>query len=668
MSSDKPTPSASGSSVPVSVEAVDEWKVYEYDYDGEEKYIPPVTYEEEITHNIQRIDFNQPIEELRAELEGNDPQPNPQSEIQDHTISSESWPYLAVKKKLLAAYTEICVLLDVLTIAKTKNHMVCSIVNSTPTEQSPLIEVLSKKRGFEISGDLLAKGADVLRKFKDPKIIDSLSSTTSGDTRNLPLMENYYSELANLKKLWRLKRSNGLVIGDVSFYKPSGRFTGNSRFEILKSSPEQSAKSESHLSIKLETGFETKTYIEVAILTQDEQKNLEGSAITGQPYQPVTLLNWRSQLQNAQDSLYVNDLFSFLVREAMTCQFSIPPMITGNQIVLCVFPHVRVYVTLVACAESKSCEIVTPATKYLSSKRVELLEEMLDSMYFEYFLSMMQQRQQQSDELWRDQIALPVDSSQKQDGFLENFVKICQHYYLRRQTSRIIDHVAHRIKDPLMVAHWLCLNNATNSQIRLDIVSNNNETLGRAHLSVKVKTQGLQMLTREGRGIYLSYEEEELTHYLVWQASLHQFGAALTLSKLLGWLGLSLSYNVGAICDEEQVTAFSAVIVSPNCEYMLSLLSGPLVGIQIKVARFKDSAEIDDIMASSKENLFTDRRYMEGDENRFDLKPGEYTHHCFTRLQNLVGTFREIDYDKTFGKDFLSKFEMILAALTTPNF
>src|SRR6201999_3732458 len=51
----------------------------------------------------------------------------------------------------------------------------------------------------------------------------------------------------------------------------------------------------------------------------------------------------------------------------------------------------------------------------------------------------------------------------KSDTILEQIIAQTQHDLLRLRTIYMIDTTASEIKDPIIVAHWLCLNSATKS-------------------------------------------------------------------------------------------------------------------------------------------------------------------------------------------------------------
>lgn len=57
-----------------------------------------------------------------------------------------SWPWDSVRNKLRSALTEVCVLADVITIAKDKRYMVLDPVQQEQPEQRQLAQLFSKKR------------------------------------------------------------------------------------------------------------------------------------------------------------------------------------------------------------------------------------------------------------------------------------------------------------------------------------------------------------------------------------------------------------------------------------------------------------------------------------------------------------------------------------------
>jgi mediator of RNA polymerase II transcription subunit 17 len=56
------------------------------------------------------------------------------------------WPWDSVRNRLKSAFTEVCVLSDVITIAKDKRYMVLDPVQQEQPDQRQLAQLFSKKR------------------------------------------------------------------------------------------------------------------------------------------------------------------------------------------------------------------------------------------------------------------------------------------------------------------------------------------------------------------------------------------------------------------------------------------------------------------------------------------------------------------------------------------
>ena len=63
-------------------------------------------------------------------------------------VQQSSWPWDSVRNKLTSAYQEMCVLSDVIAIAKDKRYMVLDPVQQEQPDQRQLAQLFSKKRVF----------------------------------------------------------------------------------------------------------------------------------------------------------------------------------------------------------------------------------------------------------------------------------------------------------------------------------------------------------------------------------------------------------------------------------------------------------------------------------------------------------------------------------------
>lgn len=658
-----PPSSTPNINVPIRIEPTDEYRIQEITYDGQEKYIAPPTMSEHLSQLIAKIDFNQPIEELKEELE------RPVDAEEDETtrprpqLPAFSWPFESMRTKLRTALTEICVLIDVLAIAKEKKYMVFDAVAPKPIDQRPIVNLLAKKRALQNAAQVLIDGSATLR------------------ATNKASEPNFYDELSEMRKQWRLRRK-GAIYGDLSYYRPMGyRATPSTRFEVIKTLPGSRGPSNQALAVKVPSELEGKAHIQVSIIKDSDMTLIDLSAASnGRTYEAAREANtWQEKLSCAQNVLFCKELFRQLANQAVQYQFVIPTTVTGNQIILALFPDVKLYITLVhKSPNTKVTRKMTEGIKKLEEEHRYVFEHSLHQMLRDSYATLF--RRMQGRDLPREVGPLAVEKQsvleyQRQESLLDRIVQQAQHFVLRQQTMDVIDSFAACVKDPLIISHWLCLNSPVTSLVRVDIVSQDNEALGRSHLSIHIGTRNLRVITRDCKNLLLGYEPDELRHLLLWQSCLHQFIASDKLCKLLGWYTLILNHNINVVRQERTSNAFSLVVLSPNCSHIISIKSGTQFGLKVDVAQFKDfdsavgtptngvqkslangfsmanSASIDDDV--SIEALMS---------SNLNGKTASETELC--KLRDMVDEFREVDWTLMHGKDFLSKLELLLAALT----
>ena len=688
-------PSAPNINVPIRIEPTDEYKIQEISYDGQEKSILPLSMSENLSQLIQRIDFNQSIDELREELEKGQPNANEDGDEvrrQPQAATVSSWPFDSMRAKLRVALTEICVLNDVLMIAKEKKYMVFDAVNPKPSDQRPIVAMMAKKRALANAAQVLIDGSRTLRATTASNRSEgiTLGEMLSAPTRTEPVVNepNFYDELKEMRRSWRLKRIGSNIIGDLSYFRPVGyRFTAGSRFEVIKTNPGSRGPNNQALAVKIPSDLEGRAHIQVSIIKSDEISLLDlSTSANGRAYEPAREnITWQEKLEAAQNVLYCKELFCHLANQAVQYQFVIPTTVTGNQIILALFPTIKLYITLVHRTPNTKCSReVTEGMKKLQKEYKPVFEHSLHQMLKDFYANML--RKMQGRDVPREAGPCAIDKQSlyeisRQESSLVRIVQQAQHLIMRQQTMDVIDTFAAKMKDPLIISHWFCLNSPTTSIVRVDIVSHNNEILGRSHMLIHIGTRQLRVITRDCKNLLLGYEPEELRHLLIWQSCLHQFIASDKLSKLLGWYTLILNYNVNVTRLEQSSTAFSLVICSASCTQIVSIKSGPQFGLAVEVAHFKEpSGGVANNLtngysaSSAVSNNSTGQGFRspvnESHTNEIDsllsssLNGGAHPDNKLHKLQDLVDNFREIDWDVMQGRDFLTKLELLMAALT----
>lgn len=106
----------------------------------------PLTLSESLAKYAQKIDFSKTVEvDVKKEDVADDNKSDTDSK---DAFQSSLWPWDSVRNKLRNAFQEICVLADVLAIAKDKRYMVLDPVPQEPLETKPMVQIYARKKAL----------------------------------------------------------------------------------------------------------------------------------------------------------------------------------------------------------------------------------------------------------------------------------------------------------------------------------------------------------------------------------------------------------------------------------------------------------------------------------------------------------------------------------------
>lgn len=179
----------------------------------------PPTLSESLAKCAARIDFSKTsLDDLKKEEKS----AAAAEEDKDANQFQESlWPWDSVRNKLKDAYTEICVLSDVISIAKEKRYLVLDPLPEEGDDTKPIVQVYSRKKAISQAAQVLLGGAERLR-----------NAHSEQRSRNA---SDFHIELLRLRQNWRLKKvSNGAIIGDLSYRTAGSKFGMSGTFEVTK--------------------------------------------------------------------------------------------------------------------------------------------------------------------------------------------------------------------------------------------------------------------------------------------------------------------------------------------------------------------------------------------------------------------------------------------------
>lgn len=106
----------------------------------------PLTLSESLAKYAQKIDFSKTSDvDIKKEEQNEDSKSDSDSK---DAFQSSLWPWDQVRNKLRNALQEVCVLADVLAIAKDKRYLVLDPVQQEPLETKPMVQIYARKKAL----------------------------------------------------------------------------------------------------------------------------------------------------------------------------------------------------------------------------------------------------------------------------------------------------------------------------------------------------------------------------------------------------------------------------------------------------------------------------------------------------------------------------------------
>ncbi|XP_063699242.1 mediator of RNA polymerase II transcription subunit 17 [Culicoides brevitarsis] len=625
------------SSVPISVEVPNENQIQEIGYDGTETYQSPLTLSENLSRCAAKIDFSKDktateLQKIKTE-EGIKKEEDSKETQQQPAL----WPWDSVRNKLKDAFTEVCVLSDVLSIAKEKRYMVLDPVPQETPEVKPIVLVYARKQALIKAGKILSDGAERLRssqKEQSPKT-------------------DFHIDLLRLRQNWRLKKVSNGIIGDLSYRTAGSKFMhSNGMFEVIKADDEDeegntsgTPGSSSGLRVNVPSQLQGVAYIKV--VTQKDQEDLCTASVNLHGYGANISQQtgvWQKTLEFAQNVLFCKELFNQLAREAVQLQAPIPHVVVGNQIRATLLPGIQLIISLCHSTDPKDPKETAPINDHdhvLEHSLHQLLREVHHKNMHHPFphpasgpIGPSKKRSLAGPMAFDRYELLEMTKSQT---LLEQIIGQAQHIFMRKRTQYVLDTLARDVKDPQITSHWNSMNFPTLSCVKINITSYGFDA-SRSNLLIHVKERSLKAICKDGRVMNMSYEPQELRDLILCQISHHQIAGLQILAKCMAWQILSNSSNLGIGSVEPLGNASSCLLCSPNGDKMIAVQvrCDPQIDVKVYIAQCPNK----------------------------DFTPGPILteeHWAYINVE-----FQEVQFDKMEGRNFLNKMEYLMAALIAP--
>ncbi|XP_061730028.1 mediator of RNA polymerase II transcription subunit 17 isoform X2 [Cydia pomonella] len=640
-------------SVNISIEAPIENQIQEITYDGQEIYQAPLSMSENLARLAQKIDFAKSDDEFCNIKKEPEVEAKSEEDSKEPGYQSSQWPWDSVRNKLRDALTQVCVLADVLSIAKEKRYMILDPIQADQQDTRPMLQVYGRKKALGAAAAVLLAGVERLR-----------ASETMRMNRNMP---DFHIDLLRLRQNWRLKKVSNTIVGDLSYRTAGSKFSQTGVFEVTKAPEEQIAAAMSlnaagpaPSALRVTVPPELQGVAFISVLCQKEQEDVVTATLSSSALNcPGTLpgegaeLHWQQKLEAAQNVLFCKELFARLAAEAVQLDASIPHMVVGNQIMATVLPGIQLLIGL--ChnngqnTNNSNPDAVKGEGGAGKSEHDHVLEHSLHQLLRAVHHANTHhpfphpatgplgpsKRRCLAGPMAADRYEL-LDMS-KEQSLLEQIIQQAQHFFMRRRSEYVLDTIAKEVKDPLIVSHWNALNSPTQSCVKINIMASGYDAVCRTSLVVHVGEKTLKCICRDGKVRHLSYELQELRDLIYCQIYQHQMTAVQAVGRCMGWQLLASSSHLGSGPVEPLGNASSCLLASPNGDRMIAIRCEPSVGMQVFIAQ------------SPRKDFFSSELVQD------------------KKWENLGGAFKEIKLDKMEGKNFLNKMELLMACLSSPS-
>lgn len=550
----------------------------------------PLTLSENLSRCAAKIDFSKSSDKVSVDL------PNIKKEdgIKKEEDSKETqqpalWPWDSVRNKLKDAFTEVCVLSDVLSIAKEKRYMVLDPVPQETPEVKPMVLVYARKQALIKAGKILTDGAERLR-------------SSQNDQRVGHNKTDFHIDLLRLRQNWRLKKVSNGIIGDLSYRTAGSKFMhSNGMFEVIKADDEEDETGvsgtpgpSSGLRVNVPSQLQGVAYIKV--ITQKDQEDLCTATVNLHGYGASISQQtgvWQKTLEFAQNVLFCKELFNQLAREAVQLQAPIPHVVVGNQIRATLLPGIQLIISLCHSTDPKDPKETAPINDHdhvLEHSLHQLLREVHHKNMHHPFphpasgpIGPTKKRTLAGPMAFDRYELLEMTKTQT---LLEQIIGQAQHIFMRKRTQYVLDTLARDVKDPQITSHWNAMNFPTISCVKINITTLGYEAASRSSLLIHVKERSLKAICRDGRVMNMSYEPQELRDLILCQISHHQITGLQNLAKCMAWQILSNSSNLGIGSVEPLGNASSCLLAAPNGDKLIAVQvrCDPQIDVKVYIA------------------------------------------------------------------------------------
>uniref|UniRef100_A0A2K5KML2 Mediator of RNA polymerase II transcription subunit 17 n=1 Tax=Cercocebus atys TaxID=9531 RepID=A0A2K5KML2_CERAT len=595
--------------VRISIESACEKQVHEVGLDGTETYLPPLSMSQNLARLAQRIDFSQGSgseEEEAAGTEGD----------------AQDWPGAGSSADQDDEEGVVKFQPSLWPWDSVRNNL-----RSALTEMCVLYDVLSIVRDKKFM-TLDPVSQDALPPKQNPQTLQLISKKKSlagaaqillkgaerltksvTENQENKLQRDFNSELLRLRQHWKLRKVGDKILGDLSYRSAGSLFPHHGTFEVIKNTDLDLDKKIPDdycpLDVQIPSDLEGSAYIKVSIQKQAPDIGDLGTVNLFKrplPKSKPGSPHWQTKLEAAQNVLLCKEIFAQLSREAVQIKSQIPHIVVKNQIISQPFPNLQLSISLCHSSNDKKSQKST-TEKQCPEDHLYVLEHNLHLLIREFH------KQTLSSIMMPHPASAPFGHKRMRlsgpQAFDKNEINSLQ------SSEGLLEKIIKQAKHIFLRSRSI-------------------------QLQLNIGVEQIRVVHRDGRVITLSYQEQELQDFLLSQMSQHQVHAVQQLAKVMGWQVLSFSNHVGLGPIESIGNASAITVASPSGDYAISVRNGPESGSKIMVQFPRNQCK--DLPKSDV------------------LQDNKWSH--------LRGPFKEVQWNKMEGRNFVYKMELLMSALS----
>ncbi|CAD5115572.1 DgyrCDS4534 [Dimorphilus gyrociliatus] len=629
-------------STEVSIEALQEYPIQSFQYDGKEISTEPLSMSENLSRLAERIDFTS---------DGGENVNEKNKEEAPATFQTSSWPWESVRNKLRSALTETSVLLDILTIARDRRYMsIESINNEVPDTRIPL-NLISKKKGLNSAAQIIQDGIDRMRKTLQEQQSRSM---------------DFHQELYNMRQRdgWKLRKVGNTIIGDLSYKSAGSRYTAQGTFEVKKSEDEDATHEgtsqspgrappqiNSSIQVSVPTELEGFVYIYASLIKDDGKLNFSDLSSCSPPiqYARIGKQSWQTHLDNAQYVIFCKEIFHQLSREAITMKFPLPNVVVGDQVLCHLYDDVKLIIAMCRTLPDEDDlgrvrSNFTPTRHFVRPTYSYVLEHNLHQLLREIHsrtatLPLPHPITGHIGATKRRRLAGPyafgkieLEEAMPSISLLQQIIIQSKHYYLHTLVTSVLDDIAKEHIDPQIIVHHGAIGTAHQSMIRVFIFNSFSETT-RCCLLFKIESDILKCVS--GNSVFVVNRDAQMIRNILEEQICHHKLNSITLAiRLTNWNILSQqSYIPVRFHDDMKFGGKPGyvLVASPNRRRVLLVTCYPKQKCTVSLQRTSTGTLSD---------LITEEKWhdLSGNFEEIDLNCMDFTHSsCFaTRMEALM--------------------------------